>query len=194
MALQMVSLDTPAGISAMLGWDPATDVHDRRRMLAKELVAAKLGCEVKEIRVEREAPRGFGYHTRLIASRDQQDLPIGITTASFRSATVVAIFDPRLPVGVDIRDLHPEEEDLRLMRKHSKLFNEASITQLMRHWVCVQAVLEADGRGVRVPPEYVMLDAGLHKGWVPDRNEKYALVDASRDGWVITIAYGTTPL
>lgn len=193
MALQTVLLDTPAGVAARLGWDPGTTVHDRRRIIAKELIAAKLGCEIKDVTIERESPRGFGYHTRLIASRDGAELPIAIVTASYRAATVVAICDPGLPLGIDIRDLHPEPADVRQMQKHSHLFDENNIPDLLQHWVCVQAVLEADGRGVRVAPEHVRLDAGRHKGWVPDRKMKYALVDASREGWVITIASGTLP-
>lgn len=193
MALQTVLLETPAGVSARLGWDPATSVHDRRRIIAKELIAAQLGCEAKEVRIEREAPRGFGYHTRLIASRDGAELPIAIITASFRAATVVAICDPGLPLGIDIRDLNPEKTDIRQMQKHSRLFDESNITDLLQHWVRVQAVLEADGRGVRVAPEHVRLDTGRHRGWIPDRKMKYELVDASRDGWVITIAVGVLP-
>ena len=38
--------------------------------------------------------------------------------------------------------------------------------------------------------ERVRLDTGRAKGWIPDRNMKYELVDASRDGWIITIAVG----
>lgn len=193
MALQTILLDTPAGVTARLGWDPGTTVHDRRRIIAKELIAAKLGCEVTDVKIEREAPRGFGYHTRLIASRDGQELPIAIVTASYRAATVVAICDPGLPLGIDIRDMHPEPADIRQMQKHSHLLDENDTADLLQHWVCVQAVLEADGRGVRVAPEHVRLDAGRHMGWVPDRRMKYALVDASREGWIITIASGTLP-
>ncbi|MBN9223913.1 MAG: hypothetical protein ABS63_08515 [Microbacterium sp. SCN 70-27] len=193
MAMQTVLLDTPAGVSARLGWDPATTVHDRRRILAKELIAAKLGCEVREVKIEREAPRGFGYHTRLIASRDGVELPIAIVTASYRAATVVAICDPALPLGIDIRDLTPDAADVRTMQRHSRLFDENNIPDLLQHWVRVQAVLEADGRGVRVAPEHVRLDTGRHKGWIADRNMKYELVDASRDAWVITIAVGILP-
>lgn len=193
MSLNTVLLDTPSGISAKLGWDPATTVHDRRRIIAKELIAAKLGCEVEDVRIEREAPRGFGYHTRLIASKDGEELPIAIVTASYRAATVVAICDPGLPVGMDIRDSTPDPVDVKQMQRHSHLFDESNIADLLQHWVRVQAVLEADGRGVRVAPEHVRLDAGRHKGWIPDRNMKYSLVDASRDGWVITLAYGILP-
>ncbi len=193
MSLTTVPLDTPPGIVAKLGWDPGTTVHDRRRILAKELIAARLGCEPADITIEREAPRGFGYHTRLIASKDREELPIAIATASFRAATVVAICDPGLPVGIDIRDMNPEPVDLHRMAKHSHLFDESNIPDLLQHWTRVQAVLEADGRGVRVAPDLVRLDTGRHKGWIPDRKMKYSLVDASRDGWVITIASGILP-
>lgn len=193
MTLQTVLLDTPAGVDARLGWDPGTTVHDRRRIIAKELIAARLHCEDKDVRIEREAPRGFGYHTRLIASKDGDELPIAIVTASYRAATVVAICDPGLPLGIDIRDMTPEPADIRQMQKHSRLFDESNIPDLLQHWVRVQAVLEADGRGVRVAPELVRLDAGRHRGWIPDRKMKYTLVDASRDSWVITIAVGTLP-
>ncbi|MBN9215638.1 MAG: hypothetical protein ABS62_07695 [Microbacterium sp. SCN 70-200] len=193
MTLQTVLLDTPAGVSARLGWDPATTVHDRRRIIAKELIATKLGCEPTDIRIEREAPRGFGYHTRLIASRDGVDLPISIVTASYRAATVVAICDPDVPVGIDIRDLHPEPADVRQMQKHSHLLDGTATDDLLQHWVRVQAVLEADGRAARVAPEHVRLDMGRHKGWIGDRQVQYALTDISRDGWVITLAVGIPP-
>ncbi|GAA1636898.1 hypothetical protein [Microbacterium flavum] len=193
MALQTVPLTAPAGVSARLGWDPGTSVHDRRRIIAKELIAAKLGCEPTDVRIEREAPRGFGYHTRLIASRDGQELPIAIVTASFRAATVVAICDPGLPLGIDIRDSHPEPADLRLMRKHSHLLDENDLDDLLHHWTNVQAVIEADGRGVRMAPERVRLDSSREHGWFRDRNMRYQLVDASRDSWIITIAVGILP-
>ncbi|MGB4777022.1 hypothetical protein [Microbacterium sp.] len=193
MTLQTVLLDTPAGVEARLGWDPGTTVHDRRRILAKELIASRLHCEAREVRIDREAPRGFGYHTRLIASKDGAELPIAIVTASYRAATVVAICDPGLPLGIDIRDSTPEAGDIRQMQKHSRLFDGSNIPDLLQHWVRVQAVLEADGRGVRVSPEHVRLDSGRHKGWIPDRKMHYALIDASRDSWLITVAVGELP-
>ncbi|WP_431802883.1 hypothetical protein [Microbacterium sp. bgisy203] len=193
MALQTVLLETPPEFTARLGWDPGTTVHDRRRIIAQELIAGRLSCEAKDIRIEREAPRGFGYHTRLIASRDGEELPIAIVTASYRAATVVAICDPGLPLGIDIRDMNPDAADIRLMQKHSSLIDESNIPDLLQHWVRVQAVLEADGRGVRVAPERVKLDPGRNLGWIPDRKMRYKLIDASRDGWVITLAMGILP-
>lgn len=188
--LTTVPLDSPAGVTAKLGWDPATTVHDRRRIIAKELIAEKLGCDAKDIKIEREAPRGFGYHTKLIASRDGVELPLVITTASYRAATVVAISDPALPLGIDIRDSQPEPADLARMKKHSHLVDEEDLPTLLHHWVQVQAILEADSRSVRVAAELVHIDDARHKGWLPDRNMKFLLTDASRDSWIITMASG----
>lgn len=187
--MKTVVLDAPTGIAARLGWDPAVSVHDRRRIIAKELVAERLGCEPREVQIVREAPRGFGYHTQLIASHDGQELPIKIHTASFRAATVVAISDPETVVGLDIRDLHPEDADLAVIRKHSHLFDENNVLDLVDHWTRVQAVLEADGRGMRVAADHVRLDMARRNGWIPDRARRYAITDLSRDGWVITLAH-----
>lgn len=191
--MQTVVLETPEGISARLGWDPSITVHDRRRMIAKEIIAARLGCEISDIKIEREAPRGFGYHTQLVASRDGVEIPLAIKTASFRAATAVAVCDPGLPLGIDIRDQHPEPADVHQMQRHSRLFDEGNILNLLDHWVRVQAVLEADGRGVRVAPDNVRLDTARGKGWITDRNMHYTLVDLSRDSWIITLAYGNLP-
>lgn len=189
--MQSVLLDTPSGIEARLGWDPKVDIHDRRRLLARELVADRLGLAFSDVRVDREAPSVFGYHTRLIATRGTEDeIPLTIATASFRSATVVAIADPAVPIGLDIRDITPDDASLHEIRRHSHLFAEASTQTLLAHWTRVQAVLEADARGNRVRPEHVRLDTPLDKGWIDDRHVKYALRDISRDGWIITLAYG----
>lgn len=191
--LQTVLLDSPDQVRARLGWDPGTTVHDRRRIIAKELIGEELGCEPHEISVEREQPRGFGYHTRLLASRAGAELPISIVTASFRAATVVAVCDPSVRLGIDLRDEHPDEHDLEQMRRHSHLLDSGDLADLVQHWTRVQAVLEADGRSSRVAADNVRLDAGRRKGWIPDRTMRYAVTDASRDGWIISLAVGIAP-
>lgn len=187
-------LDTPDGIDAKVGWDPKTTVHDRRRILARELVAARLRVDPKEVRVDREAPKQFGYHTQLLATHAGEDVPLAIKTASFGSATVVAVADPAVPMGLDIRDMHPSEDDVFTMQRHSHLIDEENIPALLDHWTRVQAVLEADGRGVRVHPEHVRLDTPLNRGWIRDRKVQYTLCELSRKGFIITLAYGALPL
>jgi 4'-phosphopantetheinyl transferase len=187
--MQSVLLDTPAGITARLGWDPKLPDHDRKRLLAKEIVSAKLGVEPKAVRVEREAPRTFGFHTQLIAEVGGAELPLKIRNVNFRAATVVAVSDPEVALGLDLRDAHPDDAELHLMKRHSHLFDESDLGKLIAHWTRVQAVRDADGRGARVAADHVRLDTPLTKGWIPDRKVFYQLADLSRDSWVITLAY-----
>jgi len=191
--MQSVLLDAPDGIAARLGWDPKMSEHDRKRVLARELVAAHLKRELKDVRVDRESPAQFGFHTELFAEVDGEEVPLKIKNASFRGATVVAVADPAIPLGLDLRDAHPDEALLREMRRHSHLFDESNVDTLLAHWTRVQAVREADGRGARVKPDHVRLDSPLTKGWIPDRRVYYQLADLSRDGWIITLAYGAAP-
>lgn len=193
--MQSVLLDTPEGITARLGWDPKLPEHDRKRQLAKELVAASLGVEAKDVRVEREAPGTFGFHTQLIAEVAGEEVPLKIRNASFRAATVVAIVDPGVQLGIDLRDAHPDDSELHVMQRHSHLFSadEGDLPKLLAHWTRVQAVRDADGRGARVAADHVRLDSSLAKGWIPDRKVQYRLADVSRDSWIITLAYAQAP-
>lgn len=192
--MQSVLLDTPSGITARLGWDPKLPEHDRKRALARELVAAQLGVDEESVRVEREAPGQFGFHTQLIAEVDGQEVPLRIRNANFRAATVVAVADPAVPLGLDLRDAHPDDATLREMKRHSHLPDANDLAKLLAHWTRVQAVRDADGRGARVAADHVRLDSPLTKGWIPDRRVYYQLADLSRDSWVITLAYGAAPV
>lgn len=191
--MQSVLLDTPAGITARLGWDPKIPEHDRKRLLAKEIVADRLSIEEKAVRVERESPGKFGFHTQLIAEVDGAEVPLMVRNANFRAATVVAVADPAVPIGLDLRDAHPDDAQLRVMKRHSHLFEEDDLAKLLAHWTRVQAVRDADGRGTRVAADHVRLDSARTKGWIPDRRVFYQLADLSREGWIITLAYGAQP-
>jgi 4'-phosphopantetheinyl transferase len=191
--MQTVLLDTPTGVSARLAWDPKVPEHDRKRLLAKELVAAHLGVDPAAVRVDREAPGTFGFHTQLLAEVAGQEVPLKIRNANFRAATVVAVADPAVPLGLDLRDAHPDDAELRNMRRHSRLFEDDDLSKVLAHWTRVQAVRDADGRGSRVAADNVRLDSPRTKGWIPDRRVYYQLADLSRDGWIITLAYGALP-
>ncbi|QKJ18490.1 hypothetical protein [Microbacterium hominis] len=191
--MKSVLLDTPAGITARLGWDPKLSEHDRKRMLAREILAAHLKVEERAVRVEREAPTHFGFHTQLIAEVNGQEVPLAIRNASFRAATIVAVADPAVPIGLDIRDGRPDTVEVHTMKRHSHLLDEDDLPKLIAHWTRVQAVRDADGRGTRVAADHVRLDSPQTKGWIPDRKVFYQLADLSRDGFIITMAYGALP-
>lgn len=186
--MSSIALDAPAGIDARLGWDPKVTAHDRKRALARELVAERLGVSEKDVLIVREAPGSFGFHTQLVAEIDGDVVPLTIRNISFRAATVVAIGEPGLAFGLDLRDAQPDPDTLADMRRHSHIFNEDDTAALVHHWTRVQAVRDADGRGTRVAAEHVRLDAEGRRGWIPDRRARYDVVDLSRDGWVITLA------
>ncbi|WP_206535612.1 hypothetical protein [Microbacterium sp. 4R-513] len=187
--MESVLLDTPSGIGARLGWDPKLTEHDRKRILARQLIASRMGVSEDAVRIEREAPAQFGFHTQLFAEIDSEEVPLEIRTASFRAATVAAIAERGVKLGIDLRDAHPDEPTIAEMKRHSHLFDEDNLDSLLAHWTRVKAVCEADGRGVRMKPDYVRLDLSRNKGWVPDRPVHYSLLDLSRDGWIITLAY-----
>ncbi|MDQ1130613.1 hypothetical protein [Microbacterium sp. SORGH_AS_0888] len=189
--MESVVLDTPAGIDARLGWDPSLPEHDRKRVLARELVGARLGVDPDDVHVEREAPTVFGHHTHLVASVNDEVAPFAINTASHRAATVVVVADLAMPVGIDIRDVLPDEATKAAMHAHSHLWEGSSELDFQQHWTRVQAVLAADGRGMRVRPETVRLDGTT--GWVPDRPVRYRIVDLSRNAFTITLAYAALP-
>lgn len=192
--MQSVLLDAPAGITVRLGWDPKLPEHDRKRALAREIVAAQLGVDERAVRIEREAPRDFGFHTHLIAEVEGKEVPLHIRNANFRAATVVAVADPAVPLGLDLRDAHPDDATLHEMQRHSHLLEDADLAKRLAHWTRVQAVRDADGRGARVAADHVRLDSPLNKGWIPDRRVYYQLADLSRDSWIITLAYGAAPV
>jgi 4'-phosphopantetheinyl transferase len=187
--MESTLLQTPTGIAARMGWDPRMELRLRIRALARELVSARLGVDPATVHVDREAPAQFGYHTQLIATIDEKEVPLLIKTASHRAASIVAIADPTLRLGLDISDVDPDEATMRDIRRHSALVADQSDANLVAHWSRVQAVLQADQRGVRVHPEYVRFD-GIRKGWIPDRKEVYQLADLSNGGFVVTLAYG----
>ncbi|NYE19116.1 hypothetical protein [Microbacterium immunditiarum] len=163
--------------------------HDRKRVLAKELISARLRIEADDVAVIREQPTRFGHRTELYCEVDGEQVPLVIRNTSFRAATVVAVADPDIAFGLDLRDAHPDEPTLREMRRHSHLFDENDVPSLLEHWTRVVAIREADGRKNLIRGDNVRLNSTRTKGWVPDRKTQYELVDLSRDGWIITLAW-----
>lgn len=187
------ALSAPSGLAVRLGVSDRLDHHERKRLLAREVVASLLEVAPADVRVTREAPAQFGYHPHLLATVRGEEVPLSIHTCSRGTATVVAVADPSITLGVDLRAGNPTETDLSEMRRHSHLFPDADAARLLAHWTRVTAVRHADGRGSRVQPEHVRLDEDLARGWVPDRPVSYTLADLSRDPWIVTLAFGGLP-
>lgn len=188
--MESVLLSAPEGILARLGWDPRLDESARILALTRELVAEHEGVEEGSVKADYEVSPQLGHFVNVEATVAGNPAPLNIKAASFRTATVVAVADAAVSIGLDIRVLQPDPITLREMRRHSHLINGGTDRELLAHWTRVQAVLAADGRGLRVHPEQVRMDPPRNKGWVADRRVYYRLQDLSRDAWVITLAYG----
>ena len=124
--MESVLLSAPEGILARLGWDPRLDERARILALARELVAEHEGVDEDSVRVDYETPAQFGHLVQLEATVSGAAVPSTIKAASFRTATVVAVADANVPIGLDIRDLQPDAVTLREMRRHSHLIDGGS--------------------------------------------------------------------
>lgn len=194
--MESTKLDAPEGIEARVGWAPGTDASERIKQLTKQILADKLEIDAAFIDVSHEAPKQFGHNPQPIATIDGRAVPLAVRTASFRTASVVAVADPDVLVGLDIRDHRPDDAAIHEIRSHShlwdddSLWNKATPDQLVLHWSRVQAVRQADPRGISVRPEQVRLDPPFSRAWTPERHSEFTLVDLSRNGFVITLAHG----
>jgi hypothetical protein len=193
--MESTKLDAPDGIQACLGWAPGSEPGERIREIAKTILSEQLEIDAAFVNVDREVPKQFGHHTGLVATVDGREVPLAVRTASYRTASVVAVSAPGVLVGLDIRDHQPDEATLHEIRGHShlwgdSLWEQASNEKLLMHWSRVQAVRQADPRGVSIRPEQVRLDPPFAKAWTPDRKAEFRLVDLSRSGFIITLAYG----
>lgn len=186
--MESVVLDAPAGIDACVGWGPSLPPPDRRLILARGVIATRLGIDAQDVRIDSAVPLSSAQHVRLVASAHGKELPLVVVAADYRTATAVAVADPGTRLGVDVRDLHPDDVERAVMHAHSHLWDGSDDAQFLAHWTRVQAVLAADARGLHVKPEAVRLSGNGTLGWVPDRPARYTLTDLSRNAFVITLA------
>jgi 4'-phosphopantetheinyl transferase len=150
--------------------DPRPERFLTGRMLLRELAAELTGRELESITVtaacpdcgrEHGQPHVAGIHVSLSHARDR----------------VVAVAHPDRAVGVDIerRDAIPERV---------AAIQEIAGGAGLEHWTRIEAVLKADGRGLRVDPRAVVVegDRATLDGTL------YELLDASDDEYVVSVA------
>jgi len=66
------------------------------------------------------------------------------------------------------------------------------LSTAIRRWVRAEAVLKADGRGLRVDPAHVRFDGDRAR--LPDRADEFRLVDRRIDGCLVSVAVASRPL
>ncbi len=125
------------------------------RRLLRDLVAASAGVDTADVAVEARCAFCGGAHGRpaVIAPGSATRLHLGL---AHTDTTVVAVAAWDHAVGVDVErsDAAPARE-----RDHAiATVAGASGVDPLAHWTRVEAVLKADGRGLRVDPRTVHID------------------------------------
>ena len=140
------------------------------RRLLRELVAAVAGIDPDEVIVEARCPFCGGAHGRpvVLAPPAATNLQLGLAHSD---TLVVAAAARAHAVGIDVERSdaeHTPERDRAIASVAG-----ASGGDPLQHWTRVEAVLKADGRGLRVDPRTVR---------ITDNGDNGAEVRATIDG------------
>ena len=140
------------------------------RMLLRELAAELSGLPLESIAVTAACPDCGREH-------GQPRVDGVFVSLSHAGAVTVAAASAEARVGIDIESRDAPPERLAAIR-------DVAGGDDLAHWTRVEAVLKADGRGLRVDPRAVGIrgdEATLDGG-------SYKLTDASDEDYVVTVA------
>jgi len=143
------------------------------RLLLRNLLTDITGTAANEVILDATCPDCGKQHGRVTAPGT--DLHVSIS----HSAEVVVVAVAGVPIGIDVEG-EPSPEALAAI---GAVAGEASITR----WTRVEAVLKADGRGLRVDPKRVVFNADV--AWIDDAPERYQLSEIDvAPGIQVTVA------
>ena len=148
------------------------------RMLLRELVAELTGADLASITIAATcADCGREHGQSRIAGHPEVHVSLSHTGGRTAAAATVGTAIGGTAMGVDIerRDASP--------KRLAAILKIASGADLA-HWTRVEAVLKADGRGLRVDPRAVQVIGDL----ATLEGVGYALADASDDRYAISVA------
>lgn len=137
------------------------------------------GVEPRTLTIDATCPDCGRSHGRPRVVGAPAPVHISLTHAGGRAIAVASA----VPVGVDAET----RAALRAQRAGVRLVAPASGAESLRHWTRVEAVVKADGRGLRIDPRSVFVTA--RRGAVTDSSARYR-IGALRPvrGLVVSIA------
>ena len=147
------------------------------RLLLRNLLADLAGSAPNEVVLDATCPDCGAQHGRVTVPNT------GFHVSISHSAEVAVVAVAEVPIGIDVES-DPSPEALAAI---GTVAGEASMTR----WTRVEAVLKADGRGLRVDPKHVYFDEDI--AWIDDAPKRYRLtaVDLGADealGIQVTVA------
>jgi len=132
------------------------------RILLREAASVVSGIAAEALTVEARCPDCGGPH----GAPGIRGASVFVSLAHCASM-VVAVASVRGPVGVDVEEL-TEASPARLAAIEALTGDES-----LRRWTRTEAILKADGRGLRVDPAELMFDGDT--GWVRGGDARYRL-------------------
>lgn len=138
------------------------DLQSAARACLRRLVARLAGVPEAGVRIEARCPDCGGPHGRpvVMAPPGARDVSVSLAYAGL---SLVAAAASGRPIGVDaeLRDQGPQTD---ARSQAIRILAPGSGDDPLRHWTRIEAVLKADGRGLRVDPRAVVFErraAGL---------------------------------
>ena len=164
------------------------------RMLLRDLAAEAVGMRAEAVEVAAVCERCGAEHGRpRLRWSDALAPPPAASLASCAHLVVAAIAPAGVAVGVDVEPARvPREADAARRGAIVELLGGTPRTAV-RRWVRAEAVLKADGRGLRVEPGQVAFSEtrGARDGMtarVPDSPTVYHLTDRRIEGCLVSLA------
>lgn len=152
------------------------------RMLLRELVAELAGVQPSGVGIEARCADCGGPHGRPVVTGPNDRARAMMTSVSACAGAVVVAVSAHRAIGVDVEPRAGGTQRLQAIRH----LTGASADPL-RHWTRVEAVLKADGRGLRVEPGRVQ----VHDGQAELEGVRYRLAEPPIDpGLVVSVACG----
>ena len=178
----------------------ATERADQRdrfllgRLLVRDLAADAGGIRPEEVNVTATCEHCGREHSRpRVSWPAAAGPPPSVSLASCDGLVVAALAPAAVPVGVDV------ERSRATTSRTAEAERRGAVTDLVggsrrtaiRRWVRAEAVLKADGRGLRVEPAAVVVADG--RAHLADRAVDFLIVDRRIAGCLVSVAVGSVP-
>ena len=183
------------GRAAGLARDDRLDRFLLGRMLLRDLAADAGGVRAEQVGVEAVCERcGLEHGRPRLRWPDAAGPAPSVGLASCDGLVVAALAPPGVAVGIDV------ERPRATTTRGAEAERRDAVAHLLggprrtaiRRWVRAEAVLKADGRGLRVEPARVRFDGDRAR--LPDRADEFRLVDRRIDGCLVSVAVASRPL
>ena len=150
-----------------LAFDPDASAPDAGRALLRRLAAEQLGIASEKVTLTQRCPDCGGPHGRPVVAGSE--LRVSLARCVLGAVAVAAW---GTGIGVDVEPLAQTPARLAAIEE---VAGGAGIA----HWTRVEAVLKADGRGLRVDPRRVRIEGGIAS--IDGEPARYRIVEPAVD-------------